>query len=345
MVKIATRDIERFIGQPDPAVRAVVVYGPDEGLVRERSERLARAVVSDPTDPFGVVELSPTLLAGAPGRLAEEAAAIAFGGGRRLVRVRGPGELATAPLEAVLKHAIGDAFILIEAGNLGPRAPLRRVAENAKSAAAIPCYLDSAADLERLILSSLRDAGLTAEPDAIAHLLAHLGGDRQMSRREIEKLVLYMGAEGPREVSLADARAVVGDVSELTLEDIAYAVAEGDRAALERRLQRSLNEGVNPVRVLRGVGLHLNRLELAVAARDGGASVDQAIRALRPPLFFKRTGSFKNQLTAWSTDRLGAAREILLAAEIDCKTTGFPAAAACGRALMRLAQAARPPRS
>jgi len=138
---------------------------------------------------------------------------------------------------------------------------------------------------------------------------------------------------------------VVGDVSELTLEDIAYAVAEGDHAALERRLRRSLNEGVSPVQVLRAVGLHLNRLELAATALDGGASVDQAIRPLRPPLFFKRTGSFKKQLTAWSTDRLGAAREILLAAEIDCKTTGFPAAAACGRALMRLAQAARPPRS
>ena len=107
-------------------------------------------------------------------------------------------------------------------------------------------------------------------------------------------------------------------------------------------MERSLREGASPVQVLRTVGQHLNRLQLASAARDGGLSVDQAVNAMRPRLFFKRAASFKAQLTAWPTERLGAAREILLTAEIDCKTTGLPANAVCGRALMRLARAARP---
>ena len=340
-MKISARQIDRFLERPDPSVRAVLVYGPDEGLVRERGERLAHAIVEDLSDPFRVVELTPSALAEVPSRLADEAAAIAFGGGRRLVRVRGAGEIPAAGLETVLRHGIGDAFIIVEAGDLAPRSALRRLTEGAKEAAALPCYRDSTDALERLITATLREVGLGVEPDAVAYLLANLGGDRQVSRRELEKLSSYMGAGSRREVSLADAMASIGDVSAMTLEDLAFSVAAGDHGALERRLRRSLDEGTSPVQVLRAATRHLTRLHLASAARDQGSGIEQAIRDLRPPVFFKRTESFKAQLRAWSTGRLGTALQILLNAEIDCKTTGLPAHAVYGRALMRIAQAAR----
>ena len=34
-------DIERFIGKPDPAVRAALIYGRDIGIVRDRGQQLA----------------------------------------------------------------------------------------------------------------------------------------------------------------------------------------------------------------------------------------------------------------------------------------------------------------
>ena len=62
-----------------------------------------------------------------------------------------------------------------------------------------------------------------ASPEALAYLAANLGGDRQLTRRELEKLVLYKGDAGGR-VELADALACVGDSADLTLDDLAYAV-------------------------------------------------------------------------------------------------------------------------
>ncbi|MDP7343796.1 MAG: acetamidase/formamidase family protein, partial [Alphaproteobacteria bacterium] len=46
-----------------------------------------------------------------------------------------------------------------------------------------------------------------AEPAAMAYLVANLGGDRGLSRRELEKLALYVGQPGP--VTLAQAEACV----------------------------------------------------------------------------------------------------------------------------------------
>ena len=37
MAKIQPRGFARFAARPDPAVRAVLIYGPDGGLVRERA--------------------------------------------------------------------------------------------------------------------------------------------------------------------------------------------------------------------------------------------------------------------------------------------------------------------
>ena len=46
-MKLQGKAIEGFIARPDPKIRAVLVYGPDAGLVRDRADTLARSVVAD----------------------------------------------------------------------------------------------------------------------------------------------------------------------------------------------------------------------------------------------------------------------------------------------------------
>ena len=53
-MKIPFRDIESFVAKPNPVVRVILVYGPDQGLMRERAKVMASAVVEDINDPFNV---------------------------------------------------------------------------------------------------------------------------------------------------------------------------------------------------------------------------------------------------------------------------------------------------
>ncbi len=331
-MKIEPRRADAFSKAPDPALRAILFYGPDGGLVRERARQALLALAADPDDPFSVASLSAGELTDDGARLNDEAAAISFTGSRRVLRIGDATDALAGVLADFLSGAPGDAVVLIEAGELPARAKLRKLFEGAQNAAAVACYRDEGRDLADTIRTHLSQAGLRVSQDALALLTSQLGGDRQLTRRELEKLVLYKGAEDS-EIGLEDVRACIGDSAALSTSDLALAVGAGDLPQVERTLGRCLQEGVNPVGILRSVANHFQRLHLVATS----GNPELAIRALRPPVFWKTAESFKAQARSWSRPALAEALALLLETEAACKTTGAPAATLCDRALLRIA--------
>jgi DNA polymerase-3 subunit delta len=335
-MKVSTGQAERFVRTPDPKIRGILVYGPDAGLVRERVEALVRSVVEDPMDPFRVADLTARQLEADPARLADEAAALALTGGRRVVRIGEVGDAISGLMKSFLADPAGDALVVLQAGELSTRSSLRKVFESAELGAALACYRDDQRNLSAVITEMLADHGLTATPEAMAYLSANLGGDRQLTRRELEKLILYKGGSGGA-IDLEDAVACVGDSAALTLDDLALAVAGGDLAGLERTLLRSLEAGSTPVAILRAAARHFQRLHIAAGSIATGLSPGDAARRLRPPVFWKTVDRFTAQCTAWSSRPLARALDRLLQAEAACKETGAPAEAIAARALLEIA--------
>jgi len=342
-MKITARQADAFLRAPDPAVRAVLVYGPDAGLVRERAETLARGVVADLSDPFLVSDLSGDAVTGDPARLHDEAAALALTGGRRVVRVRDCSDSVARAAENLLAGPASDSLTVLQAGDLGPRSTLRRLFESAKDAAALPCYADDTRDIDRLIHDVLGADGSDVTPEAVSYLSANLGADRGLSRSELEKLAVYAGPGG--RVTLEDATAVVGDSAALSLEDLVYAVADGAIETLDARFARLIQEGIAPVRILRAVASHMLRLQVTGARMAGGDPADRAMKALRPPIFYQRTRQFERQLGVWRAQRVGRALDLLLEAERRCKSTGMPDEAVCGRVLLQVSALGRRPQA
>jgi len=332
-------EADRIAKNPPRAMRAALVYGPDAGLARERSETLLKTVVADLSDPFRVADLDEPTLAGDPARLADEAAAIAMLGGRRVVRVRGATNVLAGLFEDFLDDPKGDALVVVEAGDLAKGSALRKVFEEAENAAAIPCYADSARDLSDVVREALRAEGLAIAPEALADAVSRLGSDRGVTRRELEKLALY--ARGQRQVTLDDVRAAMGDEAEARVEEACDAAGSGDVKRLDLALERLWTADVSPVAVLRQAMAHFQRLLLVGAETARGGNLDGAIRNLRPPVHFSRIDCFKAQARTWNLAGLGEVLDSLLEAEALCKTTAVPARAACARALFNVAAMAK----
>lgn len=336
-MKLAPAQLPAFLRNPRDC-RVVLLFGDDAGMVRERAETLVRAVAGSLDDPFRVSELAREDIR----RLADEAAAQSLMGGRRVVRVREATDAAAEPVQALLKGG-APALVVLEGAALPARSRLRTLLEAAPDGVAIGCYPEEGRALEETIRGTLREAGVGIDPDALSWLGRHLGADRASTRAELEKLSLYVGPGG--RVTLEAAAACVGDLAGLSLEDALFAATTGDAGTTDRALETALAEGAAPVQVIRAALLHLQRLHRArLAMEERGLSAAEAVRTVRPPVFWQRAGAFSRALSLWPASTLMAAMAALAEAERGCKRTGWPDQAICRHAITGLAaMAARHP--
>ena len=338
-MKIAAGKADAFVKSPPENLRIALIYGPDEGLVRERATKLSETIVPDLSDPFLVCEMSNSEIVSDPACLADEVAAIALTGGRRLVRIRDAGDGIASAIRSILDGPSGDTMTVLLAGPLGPRSVLRKIAEQENDVAAIPCYTDDAGSLERVIRETLTSQDIRITSEAVGWLVGQLGSDRAITRGELEKLALFAGFGG--EINLDLAMASVGDSAAESMDELIYAAGDGDSNKVDLYLMRSLQSGGTPVTILRSLTNHLMRLETAVARIERGEPANSVLKSLRPPVFFKFERRFQDQIRIWRGEPLVRALRLLMEAELQCKTTGLPDEAVCGRTLLQIASLAR----
>ncbi len=342
-MKISGRGLDDFLRAPRPSKNFILVYGPDQGLVRERARLLAGKCVDDLKDPFSVCEFTGAQIKADPACLSDAATALSLTGEDRVIWLRDAGDTTTAPLQTVEAGDVTSWPIIVEAGELAPRSSLRKFFESNKNAAAIACYADEGRGLERVFAETLANEGLTANPEAMACLGTVLGGDRLIIRGELEKLALYVKSkdDAPTVVTGDDVLACIGDSSSAPLDNLVYAVGNGDQTAIDTALNRAFAEGLNPVAIIRAVQRHFHRLHLVRGQIDQGTPADTALSGLRPPIFFKWKSAFQRQSQIWTSARIAGALDLATECEMQCKSTGMPAEVLCNRALMRIAQGAR----
>lgn len=302
MVAVKAHQAQAFLSSPDPKIRAVLFFGSDAGLVAERASSFAKAAAAR-SDPQGeLLRLDDADLDGNPDRLAVELGTVPMFGGPKIVRVTAGRRINAAALRPLIDDGALEGTLIVEAGNLKPDDALRASFEKSAAAAAVACYGDAAQDLDALIRDMVRSAGTSISADARQALVERLGADRALSRGEIEKLLLYVGSA--REISLDDVKAVVGDVSELALERITFAAAQGDASRAVSECGRAVSSGESPQAIIAALQRHFQRLHRIRAAMESGSTLDEALRRMRPPLHFKQKDAFAAQCRLWTSARL-----------------------------------------
>ena len=330
-MKLPAARVAAFLRAPGNC-RVVLLFGDDAGMIRDRAEALVRAVAGSLDDPFLVTELPREEIR----RLPDEAAGLSLLGGRRVVRVRDVTDAATEPVKTLLKGR-APALVVLEGPAMASRSKLRTLLEAEADGAAIVCYPEEGRALEETIRETLRVNGASIDPDALSWLSQQLGADRASTRAELEKLALYVGP-GNR-VDLDAAMTCVGDLAGLSLDDALFAATTGDVATADRALEAAVAEGAAPVQVLRAALGHLQKLHRARLAMDEqGLAAADAVKGIRPPVFYQKVGAFTRSLGLWPSATLTAAMAALAEAERGCKRTGWPDHALCRNAVLTLAR-------
>ncbi len=309
MTAIKNADADRFLAHPAAGTFAFLIHGNDPGLISERVKALTKASVDNVADPFQLIHLDGDDIASDPLRLVDEANTIPMFGGRRAIVVEAGSKNFAPALEMLFAAPPIDCAIIISAGALKKDAPLRKLLEKEKAAAAIECYPDDAAAVQKLIDAELRAAGMAISADAKQMLVDLLGADRLTTRSELDKLVTY--AHGQKQIDAQDIEAVVTDASALSVDTAIDGAFNGHYGSIDETAARVWMEGGDPgvligAALRHAIGLHRARLDI-----DGGKSPENALMSAMPRLFWKRKAIVQRQLNAWSETKLARAIAML----------------------------------
>lgn len=326
--------VENFIKKADAKIKAILVFGPNDGLVLDSVKRIARSICSDLNDAFRVADLSGESVLEDVGKLYAEYNGQSLVGGRRVVIVREISNQLTKEIRKMLDDSKSDNLLLMYASNFNKKSPLVQLAESSDDMACYACYDDKNAD----VYNMLKTTGLTFNPDAIEFLCARLSNDRMINMSEIEKLKTYMGEA--KNVTIDIIAKVISDQSNSSSEDICYAAMGGDKNSAVKLFAKYVAEGNEPVPLIKAMERHVMRLLDCAAKTEKGNSIEKVVSSLTPKLMYYREEAFKSQLRKWRRDKIFSVLDLLYDTEKSCKTTGMPEDEIVERMLLRVASAA-----
>lgn len=338
-MNIKPEQAESIVKSLPQFLRAVVIYGSNEGMINTLSQQFTQAVSPDIFDAFHVSYLDMADIAADVGVLYAEFNAQSLMGGRRVVVIKEATNVLTKILKELLQESSSDSLLVITSSTLKTKDSLAVMAKDDGAFYGIGCYDDRDGDIATFAAKFIDQNGFKIDREVFQLLCSRLSNDRKISQNELDKLITYMGAN--KTISSQDILTVISDTSASSQEDLCYFVALGQTDKAIDSYNRLIFEGENPVTIIRSLSYHFMKLLDCAVKIEKGDTIEKVVVALRPPLMFFRKNAFSGQLKVWNRNRILSALDLLYQTERECKTTDFPAEETASFTLMRIANGAR----
>lgn len=320
----------------DPALRLLLLHGPDEAASADMARQVA-AQFASASDPLAVTEIAGADLKGDPGALLAAASAVSMFGDRTLVRVTGAGDEAAPAVEALLGAGAAGNPIVMVAGALRRGSALLSLAEASPLALAHANYAPELRDAGAVVEALAQEQDLRLARGVARALFEALGGDRGLIRQELVKLALYKDAPGAT-IDLDDLAAIGSGSGDADIATLVDAVAAGRPAAARDQLERLAESGPPGIVLLRGFARRLFLLLELRQQVDAGVSPARAVDNARPPVFWKEKTAVTAQVERWTTPALRAALAATLDAERAIKRPASPGDVVARQVLLDLSR-------
>ena len=331
--------IDKYLKKPDDVLRCVVIYGSNEGLQAEYVKKFTAAICPDLYDPFRVVYLNGSDVNADAGVLFGEYNGQSLMGGRRVIVIRDGDNNLTKHIKALFENNVSDALLIVSSGSLNKKSSLVKLAEDSDNMAAIACYEDRDEDIFNSTRAKFIENGITIGNEALQLLCSRLSNDRMSNSGEIDKLITYLGDH--KNVTIEDVQKIISDASSSSGDDVCFAAASGYAEKALAAFNKLVNEGSEPISIVRSLTYHFNKILLCKAYMENGETLDKAVFKLQPRIIFFREQNFKRQVSIWPREKLLSVLELLYKCERDCKTTNMPVYEIVSYCLMQISSAAR----
>lgn len=329
----------KFLSAPPDAICGFLFYGSDSLQIAAKAEALAALLSKRAGPDTEVIRIHDSDAAASPERIVNELKTGLLFGGVKIVWLAAVPAKAHAAVQEAVAIPFRDAFLIAQAPDLKKSHALVQAFESASHLAAISCYDEDRGSVIAGIRTHVSSLGGEIDEDAAALVAARSDYSTLIARNEAEKLFTYIAPA--RRIASSDVEDCLIDQQTASLSEIIDHTLDGDGRKAMLAFERFMSAEHNVTPVLMALSAALLRLYALRTAVDAGAPVMQAIKELRPPVFYKQQESLAARVRGWQVQPLSA---ILLDLNTVMKETRLKAALAehlTANFLLRIARTRR----
>ena len=202
-------------------------------------------------------------------------------------------------IENIFSKNIVDLHFILLSGPLDKKSKIRKFFEKERQYICVPVYEDNLQTLSSIVLSFMRERGISISQQIVNIIVERAAGDRSNLKNELKKIENY---------SLNKKKISITDILKITNLSQNYSISELVDNCLSKnktKMIKILNENnFNPeecIIILRTFLIKLKRLiKLHDELNTNNKNIDTAISSFKPPIFWKDKEIVKQQIKCFN---------------------------------------------
>ena len=318
--------------------QSFLIYGPNEGLIRENIDIVFKNFTKGADcEKINIVgkQLDESISI-----LNDEISTISLFSEKKFIILDSPKEKHVSIIEDSLSLDFKNTCMVVKQDNLTKSSNIRKLYETSKNHFSLACYDDDIKVLSSLLEKFQKEHNITFDSDVKSFLLNNLSNDRMVIKNELEKILLSLSKDD-RKVDIEKLRYILHDSAHADFQQINSSILFGNIEIGSKSLEKLFNLGTNPVAILKSFNNYIMRIRLTQVELAKGKQFDEAIKVLRPPVFWKEKTDFKRHCLMWPSHVIENTINEVLSSEIKCMTNNVIAKEQCEKTLFGISSTAK----
>ena len=318
--------------------QSFLIYGPNEGLIRENIDIVFKNFSKD-TD-CEKINVNGKQLDESISFLNDEISTISLFGEKKFIILESLKEKHASIIEDALLLDVKNTCLVVKQDNLTKSSSIRKLYESSKNHFSLACFDDDIKVLSSLLEKFQKEHNIIFDSDVKSFLLNNLSNDRMVIKNELEKILLSLNKDD-RRVDIEKLRYILHDSAHTDFQQINNSILFGNIEKGSKSLVKLFNLGTNPVAILKSFNNYIMRIRLTQVELSKGKQFDEAIKVLRPPVFWKEKSDFKRHCLMWPANVIENIINEVLSSEIKCMTNNVIAKEQCEKTLFGISSTAK----
>ncbi len=312
----------------------ILIFGPNEGLIRSQIKKFKREYCEN--NNYENINLSGKDLDNDANILDNYINTVSMFFKGKMIVVDNIKEKHFELIEPAINSSPEEVLLIVKSENLNKSSKIRKLFENSKTCYSLACYDDDIKSHMSNIDEFIKENNLIIDKDVKNYLLKYLSNDRMINYQELEKIVLFNKGSG-KEIILEDIKDLLNDTSSSNLSKMSEAVMYGNPSRSSLIISKLLVEGASPISIIRSLMNYMSRIKQTKIEMKKGNNFEEAIRSLRPPVFWKDKNNFQRHCMQWPLQSIDKNLSQLVETEVYCKLNSKLSRQSCEKSILQIA--------